>query len=412
MHVLQLPAKLYTAGVLIFIITSLDIYLGRNEVLPVAPVGLCLFLLLTLTGYIFSREIALYSLMSKTIYVYHHNVSVIVPFIIIVILSLVFSFLPTANWEDNGKFVFLPLYDFILFSLGMTLPLISFFRNRWREHFLIAFTVLLVSIGVDLIYPGFFSRLESRAAGFAVGPNASAFFVIILCSIIVRYDKVRLLDILVIILAGAGIFGTLSRGGILLYSLFLIIYFFCSFVKSDLKDRAVLIFLSLISAIILALVFSLIIQKSHIFEIYSARLRLSSLTSDTDFYQSDDSRIIAFEKYVVLIADAPFLGYGTGYSYSLEMGPHNMYLKQWLENGVFGFLSYISLLAGGCWIFYKRKFREGQTFMFIMIAQGVFSHNILNQRPFLLVFGILLSVSLYEYNPNLKQLKQYSKFVD
>lgn len=399
-----IPAKLYVAVVLVFITTAADIYLAKNDLLPIMPVVACLALIFPFLGYSCAKELIGDFSMDKVIYLYHHNLSVIIPFCALVIFSLLLSFLPASNWEDNGNLVFLPLYDFIFFIFGMALPLIAFFRNSWRSYLLIALFALLVSIGVALIYPAFFPMQISRAAGFAENPNSAAFFVVILCTTIVRYDKVRLLDMLVIILSGVGIFGTLSRSGILLFCLFLIIYFFCSFFKNDLKSRALLMFLSLASASILVVIFSLIIQKSHIFEVSGAQERLSSLTGDIAFVQSDGERIILLEKYVALVSDAPFLGYGTGFS--LDMGPHNMYLKQWLENGILGLLSYGSLLLGGLWIFYKRKYREGQVFMFIVIVQGVFSHNILNQRAFLLIFGIISAVSLYEYNASLKQLKQ------
>jgi len=409
MSILLLPAKLYVAMVLIFITTAADIYLAMNELLPIAPVVACLVLIFPFLGYVCVKESTGGFSMAKVITLYHHNIPVILPFFILVIFSLIFSFLPASNWEDSGKFVFLPLYDFVFFIFGMALPLIAFFRNSWRSYLHIALLALLASIGIDLIYPGFFSNVILRSAGFAENPNAAAFFVIILCSSIMRYNKVSLEDMSIIILSGIGTLATLSRSGVLLFCLFLMVYLFHLFIKSDLKNRFILILLSLASAFTIAVVFSVIVQKSYILEVHCARDRLRSLTGDAAFYESDEGRIVLLEKYVALVSNAPLLGYGTGFS--LDMGPHNMYLKQWLENGVFGFLSYIALLAGGLWIFYKRKFREGQMFMFIVIGQGVFSHNILDQRPFLLVFGILSGISLFEYN-HMKALEGKVRLTD
>ena len=407
--ILLLPEKLYVVVALVFITTAADIYLAMNALLPISPVVACLVLIFPFLGYACMKELAGDFSMAKVIYVYRHNMSAIVPFCALTICALLFSFLPASNWEDSGKFVFLPLYDCVFFIFGMALPLIAFFRNSWRSYLRIALLALLASIGIDLIYPGFFSNVILRSAGFAENPNAAAFFVIILCSSIVRYHKVSLEDISIIILSGIGTLATLSRSGVLLFCLFLMVYFFQLFIKGDLKNRFALIFLSLVSVFTIAVVFAVIVQKSYILEVYCARDRLRSLIGDTAFYQSDEGRIVLLEKYIALVGNSPFLGYGTGFS--LDVGPHNMYLKQWLENGVFGFLSYVSLLAGGLWIFYKRKFREGQTFMFIVMGQGVFSHNILDQRPFLLIFGVLLGISLFEYN-HMKALKKTVRLAD
>ena len=86
---------------------------------------------------------------------------------------------------------------------------------------LCAFVVLLSSVFADACYPGTFSSLPDRAAGFAENPNIAAFVLVLLCSCLVDFQRRRLKSHVLMALTSLGVLTTLSRGGgILLAVLF------------------------------------------------------------------------------------------------------------------------------------------------------------------------------------------------
>jgi O-antigen ligase len=73
--------------------------------------------------------------------------------------------------------------------------------------------------------------------------------------------------------------------------------------------------------------------------------------------------------------------------------PHNIYLQQWVNNGLPGLISYLAFLGVRVWTFLSRRYFPGVMLIVVAIVGGFFSHNILDQRPFLILYGLLLGGS-------------------
>ncbi len=73
-----------------------------------------------------------------------------------------------------------------------------------------------------------------------------------------------------------------------------------------------------------------------------------------------------------------------------------MYLEQLVNNGVPGLLSYIWLLVAGYWLFRRRDFTSGKVFVGVITVYGLFSHTVLGERPFQMLYGMLLTLSWME----------------
>jgi O-antigen ligase len=99
------------------------------------------------------------------------------------------------------------------------------------------------------------------------------------------------------------------------------------------------------------------------------------------------------EKYLGHIYEAPILGQGTGFSRTQTLGPHNQYLEQWANNGIFSLLAYVGMLAGAFWVFRRREFPKGMALILIVTAESVFTHNMFDRSIFLIVLALLLAVS-------------------
>ena len=74
--------------------------------------------------------------------------------------------------------------------------------------------------------------------------------------------------------------------------------------------------------------------------------------------------------------------------------PHNLYLQQWVNNGIVGFVGYLVFLISSYLVFLQRNCRNGQVLVAIAAVGSLFSHNVLDQRPFLILLGILIAASL------------------
>ena len=97
-----------------------------------------------------------------------------------------------------------------------------------------------------------------------------------------------------------------------------------------------------------------------------------------------------------MVRESPWLGYGSGFTMGMPEGPHNMYVSRWLDNGVPGVVSYVWLLTAASLLFWRRRYLPGLVFMGVVVFEGFFSHNLLDERAFGLLLGMLLSLSVFK----------------
>jgi O-antigen ligase len=70
-------------------------------------------------------------------------------------------------------------------------------------------------------------------------------------------------------------------------------------------------------------------------------------------------RIDAVDRSLRIISERTALGMGTGYVYSMPVGPHNMYLARWVDNGLIGMLSYLWLISAAFVVNWRNRNPEG-----------------------------------------------------
>ena len=250
-----------------------------------------------------------------------------------------------------------------------------------------------------MFFPGQLFNSKARAAGLAVNANLAGFSLVLMAAASLGYEvRTRRIDNWILALSGLGVFATLSRGSVLLYVLLLGYYFYAVLfgARGGLKKGAMIVFSGGVLLVFLALMIPYLIGQTEMFAKQGAQRRLGQIMGNRGLYNQEDSRVQAASKSLGLIDDSPFFGHGTGYSQSMVVGPHNMYLKQWVDNGLPGLLAYIALLVSSFWLFNRRRFFPGQGFILVAALGGFFSHNVLDLRPFLLLFGTLVGVSWYQ----------------
>ncbi len=384
-----------------FFVSIADNYLGRIGVLPLPPTTLAILFLLPFAGVALISDMISAIPLRRTIRLFRANFAVIVPFALVALCALGFSIHPSAYWKEKSKWIFLIPYSFVVFVFAMFLPYSAVVRKYFHWFSFGGLVALAASIFTDSLYPLSFSVEPNRPAGFPGNANWGALSLVMLTAATLRYDlsRYRVFDLTVLSLGGIGVFLTLSRSGMTNLILLICIYF--GFVlfgpNSSRRNRPMIIasafFVMLFFAITLTVVVTQMQSTGHL----SSQSRLLGfLQGELVDDGSSAERLGAAQHALELIAAAPLIGYGTGHTRTMPMTPHNLYLQQWVNNGLPGVLSYLLLLVGSFWMFYRRRFPQGMALICCTAVGGFFSHNILEQRSFLILLGAFSTISLFD----------------
>jgi O-antigen ligase len=238
--------------------------------------------------------------------------------------------------------------------------------------------------------------VPDRAAGFSVNPNTAAFLLVCLCCALVRFDRVRLGDGVLLLLTGMGVMATLSRGGALLLALLVARY---AYFALDLRHFRLtrVVGGALVVGALGALAYAaavLLLERASIFAV-PGPTRFSQFFGEGQVLTREESRTHVLLESLALAFQRPLLGYGSGFTYTMPVGPHNIYVQQWMNSGLFGLAAYLWLLVAVAKTFWARASRAGLTFVGLVALQGFFSHNLLEERIFLVLLGILLADSYF-----------------
>ena len=392
-----LPMGVLTILVLGVLMSHADIAYRLRGVMPVGSTKLFLASLTCLTVGTLVRSVLSPSLRARIVGLYKAHVSVIVPLLGIVCFTFISAFLPTANWREDATYALLPVHDTLTVLLSMLLALERKRLGFLRASLIVAFFLLLGSIAADVMRPGTFSVITFRAGGFPVNPNGAAFVLIVLACTIVRFDRFRWFDLGVLLLTALGVMATLSRGGVLLFAFLLVGYVAAIVVRS--RGGAVRRVGRLVSiaaaGVVAAVAMSTIMQRGTIFSLDSDRLKI--FQGHEEALTGQDARFQALSTWWPYVQESPLLGHGTGFTMDdlggTREGPHNIYLQQWVNSGIGGLVCYVWLLIAATRLFWVRRYMPGLMFMGLMFIEGVVSHNLFDERVFLLPLGIMLTLS-------------------
>ena len=325
------------------------------------------------------------------------------PLALITILALAFNFHPTAYWGEHGDsrlLPFFPLFSFLYGCFGASFVVISGVVRHYRGIFILCIVFLFFSQLLDFLSLDALTQYEGRAAGFASNPNFSAQLLLALTIASVDWRRASLLNNLIWLVAGVGVFLTLSRGGLLEYVLALCVYLV---VTTRAQARTLLSQLVLVAILILTLVFGLplltpFLESNEMMTSPTAQKKLEQLnallTGNLESVASDDRAWVAYE-WVDRITQSPWLGHGTGFV-STTLGPHNIYLNQWVENGVLGLALLLVFIFASFWHFKRYKDLRGVMYVATWCVAGFFSHNLLQPQPFLFLWGFLGALAYVE----------------
>lgn len=388
-----------------FFLSVADNALGRLHLLPVPATTAALLFLAPGVGLVALYEIVDRPSFRRVGRLLSLNSFVIYPFLLTAFFSLIFALHPTAFWADKAKWIYITCYGFLIFLSATLLPLIDFMARRYRTVFFVSLLSLLASILTDVLAPGTFSGELNRAAGFPGNSNWSALTLVMLAAATMRYDTSRssVSDLLILALVAVGVFSTLSRSGMMNLLLLSVFYFTVTLGTGVRRAHriAVTVMSAMVFAAALSIVLPVLISETQLFSGSKAVGRIAGLFHGRIVDDGSSSgRMNAAAHAIELIEESPIVGHGTGFSRTMPEKPHNQYLHQWVNNGLPGLLSYIALLAGAWWTFAARKYYPGMGLVIVTAFGSFFSHNILDQRTFLMLLGILCTVSVLRPSAN------------
>lgn len=360
-----------------------DLCMLRQERIRFAPVY-------PLTGALLGMGIVLWYIAPVAILqVLRGTASAISVFGTIAIIALAGCALPEANFSEGWKYILYPCMDFLVFVLAVPLSTVFASKTNWHLTCGLALSALVSSILIDARYPGTFSFLDTRAAGFGVNPNCGAALTVMLLIGVLDWRKPQI-SVTVCFwtaMAFVGVFMTMSRSGILLLGMVGMLYVRQCVRRNGLGTLVVIAGLaaSLGGYAVMAGEFAR--RVLPMFDATGSRANLFSGQFDA-MDATEDSRVQFAMEHLEMALERPLLGWGTGLSYVGEEGSHNMYLSRWVENGLPGLLAYCLLILTMFRIGWVHRSRECTTAVLFFAALSFFSHNLLEDKSLLIMLAI------------------------
>ena len=357
--------------------------------------------------------------------------------------------LSLANWfrspdpsAANAVSIALP---FAICGAATLLPLSSRVRRRWRAYLWIAFATLCLSVWADAIRVGTFALHEYRVAGLALDSNHAAHLLLLLAAPLVAERRPGPDAPAALALAGATVFLTLSRGGVLLFLLLALCALALSLWRTPPGGRARRLSVFAVAGALTAFACWLSVQTLPYFTgLERARAEASSpdvvrgvdqlldvrgwLTRRWDAadeasfagyrdrlegfgridgaapadlarvedgtVEFDDARLVRLRNAWEAVGASPLTGHGTGFSVWKRIHPDMEYLRFWIDHGVPGVLVFLAMLAAGFRAFARPRFWPGAFVIGLLTCWGLFSQTVFETRPLFVLLGMLLALPL------------------
>ncbi|MCB0329014.1 MAG: O-antigen ligase family protein [Bdellovibrionales bacterium] len=369
-----------------------DLALGRMGALPLPATLLTVLMFSSLAAIIVLFDIT-GNFGARTIALIRYNRFVLTPYLSFAILTLVLSMSPGAYWGEGGKWIYIITYGFVLFLSALIASPIPFRGMTTRSALQLPLLLLIASMTYELWNPGYFSTEESRPAGFAGNSNFGALAANMMCASILSYGRAGSVkrDMAWLMATGMGVLMTQSRSGLLGFLALLIYYLFHYIRSRPFTPGELLKFLVAVTfgVVLTGWTMLYIFEDSGLFKDRKTRFDTFMESGETDD-GSAESRLRRARYAVTKITEAPLIGHGTAFTRSYKGQPHNIYLQIWVNYGLIGLSLWLFILGSAWWTFRKNDYLPGRGLILVTFIGGFFSHNILEQHPFLICFGIML----------------------
>ncbi len=264
---------------------------------------------------------------------------------------------------------------------------------------LVGVTLFAVALNLfEVFRPGTFSLFVGRAAGFYLNPNIASSAIV--------YGLILGINAIAprhrpwyVFATGAGVLATLSRSGLLCWTLAVGLLWFSGIVRLSWRMWVVAIVIGVLG---LAAVPRGVLSLAWDFVALSSGSQFSRLGFDGSGAvfgsTSVTERVEVARAAVEMFADHPFLGGGPGATveWAHRQSTHNMYLRFLAELGILGLFVYPGLLLAAVWRTPHRLRSRAATFGVVWLTYGLFTHNEFENRHGLVAVAFLAALVLVE----------------
>ncbi len=299
----------------------------------------------------------------------------------------------------------LPVFQLAVLAVGMILASLDT-DGRWivlASH--LAIFVLGASIIFETIFPGALGTSAARTGGFALNANIPGFIIPALLAVSLDFRRIRLADLAVILFSLVAVSATLSRMGLGFLGSVICTYALIFFLRGGATAGLRKI---LLGGLFLALSALLMIGSFSI-------LSMSSSATNTEFSTriktilggqsvlEDPYRGPLLDHFIEVASQKPWVGYGPGDTLMnavtrapLGLGPHNMFVRAWVDTGLAGLFLYAAFIASIVCLGIVRRSVSATMVGTLVAAYGLFSHNVIDNKAVLILLGIALGQSAFK----------------
>jgi hypothetical protein len=320
-----------------FFLSRLDVYIAKKGIIP-SPALLYLLWL--------SAIYVVYRILDKNNnpHFTRGSLYLVLSFFLIAIIEM-FWFMAEGSSSQSA----LTLFP-ILLSIVILVLLFSSVELPLEKITLFTLLIICITILIDVVYLGTFSKSFYRPAGSPENPNSAAMMIALCFFIIASFKKIRLKDFLLFSLAFVCILMTSSRSGLLFFILLSMFWFGQLFIKQNSPNKIKYSVYLLAFGFLIFFVISYLYDSSDIFNSSAVRDRLS-ISGQVNVIESDDSRLTVLISFMGRIPECFLVGCGLAEFSIMELHAHNTVLNYIFK---YGFLS-IPLLFFPFYIFISRK---------------------------------------------------------
>jgi len=385
---------LYVSALLAFFVAPLDNYLGSIGALPIRPTVLFAAGFLPVLLVAGARWIGSGMRVGDPSDLVTSNSHLLIAFSFTVVVALLWNVHPdvvAAGVEPSA----VRLYGLLNVAAALALARSGLRPRDVRTVLLPALLVMLATMYADFRAPGTFSLDGYRAAGVAQNSNVAGFIVLLITAASLTYERVLLRDLVLVAACGVAVVWTSSRAAILVFGVLVLFWGQRSFSRGVRTGRSRWLGIAtLAGAVVLVGLGSYSIQVGEAYR-WLASGRLSTLLAidgpEALLWSADRVRCARYS--LDALPGHWLLGHGTGFTRTLVMGPHNLFLEQWVSNGLPGLLGLCWLLGVGLLAAIRRRSAVATATMLVIALQCLFSHNLLDERAPLLILGLVMGVS-------------------
>ena len=391
----RLLGKLYLSALLALFVAPLDNYLFRWGLLPLRPTILFALGFAPVAAMALLRWRKAGLPLADPADAGSSNALLIAAYAYVTAVYLLWTLLPEATPPGDGADI-LRVYGLVNLLAATWCARAGLRQEDLRFVLLPAFMVLVATMGIDVLEPGTFSLDGYRAAGIAENSNLAGFSVVLITAAMVAYDRPRLVDMGLLAICAATIGTTFSRSVLLLLGLLLGIWCGAMLLWACRSSTGARVgFTSAAGTVAAAAVLLAVgIANGDVLRwVENKRVTTLLATDGPESLLASSDRARCARYSLDALPGHWWLGRGTGYTRSLEMGPHNMVLEQWVSNGVPGVLGLAALLGAGAAAAWRRRSAAAAAVVALLAAECVFSHNLLDERAPLLVLGLVMGVT-------------------